>query len=116
MTATTALRDADAPTTNFLRAHLGETLTAAEILDARRRIIVVSASRRVSVDAFAMIELPPARHWEGRDLIIVGSQFCLSPHGREIIRGDTAGRPAAVRLVPLLTDRADEPDAWAVGA
>jgi hypothetical protein len=105
----------DAPTTNFVRAHLGETLTSDEILGASRRIILVSASRgRVNaIDAFAMIELPLARRWEGRDLVIVGTQFCLAPHGQEIMRGDVGGHHA-VRLVPLLSDREDEPDAWTV--
>jgi hypothetical protein len=87
------LREYDTPVTNFVRAHLGETLTADEILSASRRIILVSASRRVgAIDAFAMIELPPARRWEGRDLVIVGDRFCLAPHGRDIIRGDATGR------------------------
>jgi hypothetical protein len=115
MTAVVPLRDYDAPTSNFVRAHVGETLTADEIISAWRRIIVVSPSRRRigAIDAFAVIELPPARRWEGRDLIIVGSQFCIAPHGQEIMRGDVAGRHA-VRLVPLLTDREDEPDGWAV--
>ena len=85
------------------------------ILAAFRRIILVSASRRCisAIDAFAMVELPPARRWEARDLVIVGQQFCVTPHEREIIRGDTAGRHA-VRLVPLLSDSEGEPDGWVV--
>jgi hypothetical protein len=103
-----------AQTSNFIRAFLGETLTGAEIVSASRRIILVCAPRRISTtDAFAMIELPPARRWEARDIIIVGTQFCLAPHGREIIRGDTVGHHA-VRLVPLISDRHEDPDGWVV--
>jgi hypothetical protein len=99
---------------NFLRAFRGETLYASRILDTGRRIIVVSVPRTISsTDDVAVIELPPARRWLHKELTIIGAGFRLAPAAGESVQGEVAGR-YAVRLVPLLNDRADEPDSWAV--
>jgi hypothetical protein len=105
---------------NYTRAFCGETLTAAAILETGRRIILVAAPRRIVVEEFAMIELPPAAEWarkygRDRDLLIVGTQFLLSPHARELIRGDNGGRHNT-RLVPLVGDCGNSDavrDGWA---
>jgi hypothetical protein len=102
-------------TTNFLRAHVGETLTSEEIIAASRRVIVVSAARGMNTDrsnSFARIELPPVRRWEGRELTIVGGQFCISPHDGELLRGGEAMGRNGVRLVPLIAE--DGRDGWAI--
>jgi hypothetical protein len=113
--AAVALLHPQIKTTNFVRAHVGETLTSEEILAASRRVIVVSAARAVNIDqsnSLARIELPPARRWEGRELTIVGHPFCLSPYGDEVLRGGEAIGRDGVRLVPLIAE--DGRDGWAI--
>lgn len=99
---------------NFVRAHKGQTLHASQLLDTNRRIIVISPPISPGeADDVAVIALPPARRWVARDLTIVGTGFCLAPVAGEHVQGDVDGR-AAIRLIPLLNDRRDEPDSWAV--
>jgi hypothetical protein len=60
------------------------------------------------------VELPLARRFEGKELTIVdstGMGFLVIPSDGDIIYGDIAMR-IAVRLVPLVGDRDDEPDGW----
>ncbi len=99
---------------NFLRAFRGETLRASKLLDTGRRIVVVSAPRTpCDADDVAVIELPPARRWLARELTIVGSGYRLALVAGEKVQGNVDGR-STTRLLPLLTDRHDEPDAWVV--
>jgi hypothetical protein len=98
---------------NFLRVCRGETLGAERFIETGCRIVVVSAPIRPGGDDVAVIQLPPARRWLSRELTIVGAGFRLAPAAGESVQGDVAGR-YAVRLVPLLNDRAVEPDSWAV--
>jgi hypothetical protein len=102
---------------NYVRAFCGETLTAAAILEGGRRIILVAPPRKIVAEEFAMIELPRAADWgrtlgRDRDLLIVGSPFCLQPPPREVIRGD-AGRRDNLRLVPLVSNCDAVRDGWA---
>jgi hypothetical protein len=97
-----------------LRAFRGETLQASQILESARRIIVVSPARVISeTDSVAVIELPPARQRLHKELTIIGSGYRLAPTAGDVVQGDVEGR-SAVRLIPLLNDRHDEPDAWVV--
>jgi hypothetical protein len=99
---------------NFIRLVAGSTLSADEILRAKRLYIKIVRPDGVSSTERAVIELPPARKWEGRDLTIIdttGQSFRLVSHGDEVLYGD-GNKCGAVRLVPLLSDRDDEPDGW----
>jgi hypothetical protein len=115
MSVVTPLRTHDTES-NFVRAYKGQTLQSSRLLDTARRIVVVSPPISPGVpgdDEVAIIELPPARRWQARELTIVGTGFCLAPAAGEYVQGDVDGR-ITVRLVPLLNDRCDERDYWAV--
>jgi hypothetical protein len=112
MSTATSLRTHDTES-NFLRAHKGQTLRAERLLATGRRIIVVSPPISPSVDEVAVIELPPARRMLHKELTIIGTGFRLAPVAREQVQGDVDGS-RTVRLAPLLNDRYDEPDGWAV--
>jgi hypothetical protein len=101
--------------TNFLRAWHGQILTAAEILAADLRVIKVCdhADRGDGAEP-AMIQLPQARRWEGKDLTIIDASrtgFRLVTQDDEPFLGDAEKR-LAVRLVPLISD--GEPGSWGI--
>jgi hypothetical protein len=116
MTAPAPLSPDDVRPANWIRAAAGSVLSAEEILSANRRIIVVVWPDRIVAAAPAVIALPPAHWWEPRELAVLdttGVGFRLAPDGAETILGEWRRR-ASVRLVPLISGRAGEPDAWAV--
>jgi hypothetical protein len=103
-------------TGNFLRAHVGSTLSAEEILSANRRVIVVCRSDGAGATHSATIMLPPAGRWKDRDWVIVdvvGCGFRLISEEAEPMYGDLDKR-SAVRLAPLLSERDGEHDAWGI--
>jgi hypothetical protein len=108
---------------NFLRAYEGETLNADEFLVTGRRVVLISHYRApLHVAQRATIALPPVRQWLHRDITIVeirpfggGNGYLLRPAEGDGLHGNPTGN-STVRLLPLLSDRDGEPDAWAVVA
>ncbi len=99
-------------TSNYLQVCVGERLNASEILEARRKYIVVASGRRNLAGDLATIALPPAKSYEGREIAVIGGVHAvIVPHGQEELTGDYRSRHA-VRLVPLIDDNGS--GSWAV--
>jgi hypothetical protein len=100
------------PPANVLVAHVGETLTAAEIMAGWHKYIVVQPARHDGAGAFATIALPPVASYAPRELTLIGGEHAvLEPSGDDKITGDYRRRHG-VRLVPLMDGEGHH--AWAV--
>jgi hypothetical protein len=114
----TPLRDTDRPDGNFLRVVAGGTLSADDIAAGWQRIIKVCLPGDGASAEPAVIELPPARRWAPKEITVVDAAslgYVLRVSAGDKIYGAAAGhvnRPV-LRLMPLLSDLHDEPDAWA---
>jgi len=102
---------------NYIRAFNGQELTAAAILQSGRAIILITAAEGGQSAGPAIIKLPPAVDFAGRELTIIndaGLRYRVDSHDDEALFGPTTEfrSYAALRLLPMLADEPGAPDGW----
>jgi hypothetical protein len=101
---------------NFVRARCGQELSAAEILNSDRAIVVITAADDGQTVGPAVIQLPRAAEFADRELTIIDTLalgFDIVTQGDEPLEQSVRNVVRrAVRLIPLLSDGASDPDRW----